>query len=364
MPKVSIVLPTYNGQDYIRESIDSIISQTFTDWELIIVNDCSNDNTPDIINEYVKKCEKIKIINNTVNQKLPRSLNIGFREAVGEFLTWTSDDNLYLPTAIEKMTNYLETHESEVMVCTKMDYISEKGMFEKSSIAYSNELMYCRDCVGACFLYRKKVLEDIGEYDANFFLVEDYEYWLRILFFYKNIGYIDEVLYKYRNHEKSLTATRRNDIAYNTSKLRRKYIDILCEKLKKRKDYLCLIYFEMARFYGIDQHVYKLFSKLADEIEMDTDVDLDKGIICYGAGDIGNKAYKHLKNKIIYYADRDIRKVGQKMNGITIISILKMVELSSDFPIVVASGAEHIFSFLTTLKENGIKKCMVFKEWW
>ena len=54
MPKVSIVLPTYNGEKYIRESIDSVMNQTFTDWELIIVNDCSSDGTVEIINEYVK----------------------------------------------------------------------------------------------------------------------------------------------------------------------------------------------------------------------------------------------------------------------------------------------------------------------
>ena len=107
MPKVSIVLPTYNGEKYIKESIESILSQTLTDWELIIVNDCSKDTTASIISEYASEDDRIKIITNEQNQKLPESLNIGFRQACGEYLTWTSDDNMYKPQALKTMRNVL-----------------------------------------------------------------------------------------------------------------------------------------------------------------------------------------------------------------------------------------------------------------
>ena len=108
MPKVSIVLPVYNGEKYLRESLDSILTQTFSDWELIIVNDCSTDGTQNIIEEYVSKDSRIRTIKNSINQKLPESLNIGFRISTGEYLTWTSDDNMYRPEALEVMTNYLD----------------------------------------------------------------------------------------------------------------------------------------------------------------------------------------------------------------------------------------------------------------
>ena len=71
MPKVSIVLPSYNGEKYIRQSIESVINQAFTDWELIIVNDCSSDRTREIVGEYSSKDKRISLINNDVNQKLP-----------------------------------------------------------------------------------------------------------------------------------------------------------------------------------------------------------------------------------------------------------------------------------------------------
>lgn len=105
-PLVSIVLPTYNGEEYISRAIQSIINQTYTNWELIIVNDCSTDSTLEIINNFSKQDSRIKIINNDKNMKLPASLNRGFKEANGEYYTWTSDDNEYYPEAIEKMVNF------------------------------------------------------------------------------------------------------------------------------------------------------------------------------------------------------------------------------------------------------------------
>lgn len=99
---VSIVLPTFNGEEFLAQSIESVLKQSYKNLELIIVNDCSTDSTPRIIEEFAKKDSRIKIIHNTINQKLPRSLNIGFNAASGEYWTWTSDDNYYLENAIEE----------------------------------------------------------------------------------------------------------------------------------------------------------------------------------------------------------------------------------------------------------------------
>ena len=114
-PKVSIILPTYNGKKYIRESIDSILKQSFTDWELIVVDDCSTDGTAEILKEYVSEDKRISVVHNEINQKLPRSLNIGFSRARGKYLTWTSDDNRYLPDALKVMVEYLDKN-AEAMV--------------------------------------------------------------------------------------------------------------------------------------------------------------------------------------------------------------------------------------------------------
>ena len=116
MPTVSIVLPTYNGSQYIRESLDSIIKQTCTDWELLIVDDCSSDHTLEIAREYASRDARITVIHNEVNRKLPSALNIGFAHAKGKYLTWTSDDNRYLPEALSVMAEYLDNSDAP-MVC-------------------------------------------------------------------------------------------------------------------------------------------------------------------------------------------------------------------------------------------------------
>ena len=82
--RISIVLPTYNGEKVIKKSIESVLSQTYVNWELIIVNDCSTDNTLSVIESYEQSDSRIRVYNNTTNQKLPRSLNIGFSHATGD----------------------------------------------------------------------------------------------------------------------------------------------------------------------------------------------------------------------------------------------------------------------------------------
>ena len=100
-PKISIVLPCYNGAKMLGNAIESIINQTLQNWELIIVNDCSTDNTLQVAQSFAEKDNRIKVITNEYNSKLPASLNNGFRQAQGEYWTWTSDDNLLLPEMFE-----------------------------------------------------------------------------------------------------------------------------------------------------------------------------------------------------------------------------------------------------------------------
>ena len=86
MIRVSVVMPVYNGEKYLKQSIESVIQQSYKDWELIIVNDCSTDRSRDIMQSYVEVDSRIRIVDNSNNLKLPMSLNAGFREARGEYL--------------------------------------------------------------------------------------------------------------------------------------------------------------------------------------------------------------------------------------------------------------------------------------
>lgn len=215
-PLVSIVLPVYNGEKYLRESLDSILAQTMQDWELIAVDDCSQDATPQILAEYAAHDSRIRIVRNKENQRLPRSLNIGFAEARGMFFTWTSDDNAYAPEALREMVSYLQRFPEYMMVNAAMELLFEdvsgkQHLVDTDRFDADPWKMFVQNRIGACFLYRRSVPQEIGGYDPEMFLLEDYDYWLRILIRYGRIGHIKKVLYRYRIHEGSLSATKEKE---------------------------------------------------------------------------------------------------------------------------------------------------------
>ena len=206
-PLISIVLPTYNGTRYLRESIDSCLVQTYQNWELIIVDDASTDETPVQVANYVARDHRIRSIRNASNHKLPASLNAGFAMARGEFLTWTSDDNCYRPKALAEMLSCLKEHNSADIVYAQFTVIDEKGIPIGEGWASPFEELPFRNPIGACFLYRRSVHERLGGYAEDLFLVEDYDFWLRVSTQFRFM-FLERDLYLYRQHGHSLTATQ------------------------------------------------------------------------------------------------------------------------------------------------------------
>jgi len=239
-PKVSIVLPVYNGADRIRKSIDSILAQTFKDFELIVVNDCSTDNTKVIVEEYVNKDNRVKLYNNPQNMKLPRSLNNGFRQASGEYWSWTSDDNMYRENAIETLVSELERDKSVSMVYSDYTCIDENDEVLYVAKKEKGENIRYNNVCGASFLYRADAAKKAGEYDPDLFLAEDYEYWIR-LSKYGKLRHIEDDLYMYRLHSKSLTATRQEAIKLQTYKAMEKHFLYLYSSLNTRKERIHLL---------------------------------------------------------------------------------------------------------------------------
>lgn len=227
--KVSIVLPVYNGEHRVEKAINSILNQTYKEFELIIVNDCSTDKTWEILEKYQKKDSRIKLVNNESNKKLPMSLNIGFSYVTGDYLTWTSDDNAYRSDAIMTMTNYLDANDNIDMVYCDFDMVDLKGGYISTKKVLEPEAMKYENVVGACFLYRKELAERIGGYDVELFLAEDYEYWIRA---YLNgaLYHIPEVHYDYGWHDESLTVTKKEQVYHKTYEAKDKHFNELLLK--------------------------------------------------------------------------------------------------------------------------------------
>ena len=218
---VSVVLPVYNGEDLVEESIRSILEQTYRSLELIIVDDGSTDRTPELVDAWAAKDPRIVVIHKK-NGKLPRALNSGFSRANGEFLTWTSADNNMHPDFLEKLVGYMQQNPEQAMCYANIraingdgDPITKNNWYsrgEHGGNVYLPDAVlrlntYAENTVGAAFMYRRAVPTLIGGYDPLLYTVEDYDYWMRINdFFSVHRVDFDDVIYDYRFHEKSLTA--------------------------------------------------------------------------------------------------------------------------------------------------------------
>jgi glycosyltransferase involved in cell wall biosynthesis len=205
-PVISIVLPTYNGARYLGEAVRSCLAQTYRNWELIVVDDCSTDATPGLIAQYAQADMRIRAVRHAINRKLPAALNSGFGVACGEFLTWTSDDNAFKPEALETMLEALRTHRDVDIVYTDFTELQPSGAQRLIRVGQPDELAH-RNCVMASFMYRRRVHQTLGGYDESLFLAEDYDFWLRASVHFKLMPLHRDV-YLYRCHERSLTATK------------------------------------------------------------------------------------------------------------------------------------------------------------
>lgn len=202
-PLVSIVLPAYNGEKYLHESIESCLTQSFTDWELILVDDGSTDGTDRKIRSFHDP--RILSIRHSVNRRLPAALNTGFRLSRGEFLTWTSCDNRYAPQALETMVEFLKRNPATDLVYSDLRIIDESGAVVRNQATGPTEKLPDWNVIGACFLYRREMAASIGEYTEECFLAEDYDYWLRASQRFR-LTHLPVTLYDYRMHSDSLTA--------------------------------------------------------------------------------------------------------------------------------------------------------------
>jgi glycosyltransferase involved in cell wall biosynthesis len=211
LPLVSIVLPTYNGSRYLSISISSCVDQTYKNWELIIVDDASSDNTPDLIAGYLKADPRIRTVLHHTNRKLPAALNTGFSQARGEYLTWTSDDNFYDRTAISVMVDRLERCPEVDLVYADYYAIDEHGHVVAEATVHSPIELLHWNCIGPCFLYRRRVGEGVGRYAEDLYLAEDYDFWLRVSARFQ-IQPLHKKLYYYRGHGASLTSMHQEAI--------------------------------------------------------------------------------------------------------------------------------------------------------
>jgi len=204
-PKISVVLPTFNGAAYLGESLKSIVGQSFSSWELIIVDDGSTDTTPEIIQEFVARDSRIRQVRHLENRNLPAALNTGFSEAKGEYFTWSSDDNVYNQNAFQRLIAVLNHSDEIDIVYADFDMIDAVGQRIRTIHCLSSQELPIRNGIGACFLYRRSVQDAISGYEESLHCAEDWDFWLRAFIAGFCFYHMRDSLYLYRDHDRSLT---------------------------------------------------------------------------------------------------------------------------------------------------------------
>jgi len=207
-PLLTVVMPTYNGEKYISEAIDSVLNQTFENFELLIINDGSVDNTIKIISSY--KDERIRLIDLEENKGIAYCRNLGLREALSEFLTWTDCDDLNLPTRFEKQLDFLQNNLDFGGCGTWL------SRFKEGKIYYVTKAYENPKTIKAALLFKPASIPNatamlrLSEirrnnlwYDEELKISEDYDFIFRCSRHLK-FSNIQEVLYMYRDSETSI----------------------------------------------------------------------------------------------------------------------------------------------------------------
>lgn len=205
---VSIITPCHNSSRFISQTIDSVLAQTYQNWEMIIVDDCSTDNSVQIVEEYMKRDGRIKLIRLEKNTTQAVARNRAIGEAKGRYIAFLDSDDIWLPEKLEKQMNFMK--EKDVSLCYSSYYLidengSDKGVFIAKENATYTELLK------TCYIGNLTTIYDSGKLGKQYMESvghEDYTLWLKIL---KNGGVakgISEPLAKYRLSSKSTSSNK------------------------------------------------------------------------------------------------------------------------------------------------------------
>jgi len=250
--KVSIIIPVYNGADYVKEAIDSALAQTYKNVEIIVVNDGSIDNTEEICKSFGKKIKYIAKENGGVST----ALNVGIQNMTGDYFSWLSHDDLYTPDQIEKQIKFLEKIRKEnVILYSDYECMNSDGKLFSNPVTFDDEMLkqkplyaLLRGCInGITLLIPKTAFEKCGLFDEGLRCTQDYDMWWKMIKHFEFI-HMNELMTMTRIHPGQDTNTSPNVIREGNP-LWIKMIEDVSDEIKiKYEGSVYNYYYEMAVF--------------------------------------------------------------------------------------------------------------------
>ena len=226
--EASVVLPVYNAEKYLDEAVQSVLNQTFRDFEVIIIDDASKDSSWPIIQKYAASDSRIRAYKNEKNLKLSLTLNKGIGLASGKYIIRVDADDISLPDRFQKQIDYMEQNLQVGVSGGAMKMINGEG----EPIGERKYSLTDKDLRKRIFMFspfshptliiRKAILEKSGLFDHSFNPAEDYELYFR-LGLYSKFGNLPDYIIKYRVLSNSMTGSRLKDMELKTIEVRKKY---------------------------------------------------------------------------------------------------------------------------------------------
>ena len=248
--KISVIMSVYNGEEYLREAIDSVLAQSFKDFELIVINDCSTDKTGDILEKYASLDARVRVYTNETNLRLPSSLNKAISFANGKYIARMDADDICLPDRLEKQYDFMESHPDVALsscrfMTLKNGVISSGGCGGKTDHeSIKSLLLVTNPILHPGIIAKSEVIRELG-YDKSFTCTEDMELWSRFVMSNHKIEIQPEYLMIYRLHDKQITETTRERQRSEVVAIQKRYFSEILDEMsgELEKFYINGIYF-------------------------------------------------------------------------------------------------------------------------
>ncbi len=220
-PSISVIMATHSGGPHLPDAINSILNQTFTDFEFIIINDAAKPETAALLSSY--KDPRIKILVNSENLGLTKSLNKGLAAAQGEYIARMDADDVSLPERLGVQKKFLDEHPEIAVVGSATIIIDDNNKESGSKKPVTDPdllkfyILLKNQITHSSVLFRKKVILENGGYDESVKYAQDYDLWSRLLHKKIMLSNIEQPLLKYRFHQKSITQGATKGKAYESA---------------------------------------------------------------------------------------------------------------------------------------------------
>ena len=228
-PKISVLMPAYNAEKYIAEAIESILNQTFKDFEFIIIDDCSTDGTYSIIQRYAKRDDRMIVLKNEKNLKICETLNKGIEIAKGKYIARMDADDWSYPDRLEKQFKFMEENPEigisggTMEVCDEKMKVLNQRKYNLSDEEIRKKIFRYSPFSHPLVIIKKDILDKASFYDHDLVYAEDYDLYFRIGNFSK-FGNLKDVILKYRMLENNSTSEKLKEMELKTLKIRKKAV--------------------------------------------------------------------------------------------------------------------------------------------